>query len=136
MSESLVHQTLVKCLFDWLSRNIEDGHQAVILCDLPREGAPERPPQIGGFVPDTYCKLPRSGLTYVGEAKTTRDLETERSRRQLEAFLSYLAQIGKGVLVVAVPWHTVNRARSLVRLLKAKTNTSLVEVVILDQLPG
>ena len=136
MSESLTHQHLVRHLVGWLQNQVEDIAHGSIYSDLPTDAGIERPPQLSGYVPDVLCRIRTKSTLYVGEAKTARDLETDHSRKQFSAFLAYLARIEPGTLVIAVPWHTVNRARSLIKFIQQQTDTIPVKVIVLDQLPG
>jgi hypothetical protein len=110
--------------------------KAAILVDLPESVGANRPPLIGGFVPDLYCEVRDDQHIYLGEAKTSRDLEASHSRAQLVAFLRFLSSRGTGVLVIAVPWRSVPAARSLVRALQRLSATTSVATYFLEQLPG
>jgi len=135
MSESSVHAALVNNLAAWIQAQVSGDVRAVVLVDILDVPGATRPPLINGYCPDVYCEsLGRAA--FVGEAKTTVDLETRRSREQIAGFLRYLATKERGTLVIAVPWRTVPRAKTLFRYLQRATSTESVYLVFLEMLPG
>jgi len=136
MSESAVHLSLVERLVKWIRDEQRDVENALLLVDLPHTPAGDKPPQIGGFNPDVFCATLDRRHVIVGEAKTPTDIETRHSREQFGAFLAYLQHQQRGTLVVAVPWHAVNQAKSLVRALQRNIGADGVVTVFLQQLPG
>ena len=75
----------------------------------------ERPQRIGNYLPDLYAEdVPRT-FVVIGEAKTQLDLVSPRSRRQLGAFLRYLALYDTAFFYLAVPALAKPAATALVR---------------------
>lgn len=136
MAESSTHQVLVERLVQWIQRNISNSDSTVVLVDSPTTAAGSKPPAIGGYNPDVFCRTIGGEHVLIGEAKTARDIENKHSRDQFKAFLVCLKQGQSGTLVVAVPWHAVGQAMSLIRFLQRETDTMAVKTVFLDKLPG
>lgn len=83
-------------------------------------------------MPDVYAFDAPLTTVIIGEAKTQDDLETERSRKQLAAYLSYLGHQQTGILILAVPWQVKRRAKQVVESLRAQTGAASVKTVMLD----
>ncbi|WP_146208938.1 hypothetical protein [Azospirillum sp. TSO22-1] len=88
----------------------------MLLADHPAFGA-NRPPSIGGFLPDVFASDLPATFEVVGEAKTFPDLESERSARQIRAFLDHLAVRPASTFYLAVPPFTGARARAILNRL-------------------
>jgi len=136
MPESATHQFLVQQLVQWVSINCLDSKNSVLLVDEPARTAIDKPPNLSGYTPDVYWKSLEGNRVIVGEAKSAHDVESRHSRRQYESFLLHLSRVESGTLLIAVPWHVVNQAKSLVRAIQRGSGFSNVETVFLDQLPG
>lgn len=132
MAESIRHLSLVRAILDYVSRKHRDIGYLALLHDLPGVIGTEKPPRVGGFVPDVYAVNVPCTLTIIGEAKTTVDLEAERSRKQMRAFIEFLARKERGIFVLAVPWQAVPRARGVVASVGRSLEMSSVECVFLD----
>jgi hypothetical protein len=115
--ESQRHVRLVEVLIETINRRHANGRDLVIFADHPRFGT-DRPAQIGGFTPDVFASDIPATFRVVGEAKTASDLESERSQRQLVAFLDHLALYPRSTLYLAVPWLIAPRAHGLIRMLR------------------
>lgn len=83
-----LHQQLVKCLIEYFKSLNCSNIKAVY------EGY-ERPPEIGGFIPDVYSEFGHG--VYIGEAKTLEDLSNKHTLRQLKEFT------GAGTVILCVP---------------------------------
>lgn len=136
MAESAVHQFLVQQLVRWIAANCAAETNGLLLVDEPSRAAVEKPPRLSGFNPDVYWKTIDGSHVVVGEAKSAYDVESWHSRKQYAAYLSHLSRVERGTLIIAVPWHVVNQAKSLVRIIQRESGFSGVETVFLDQLPG
>lgn len=136
MAESTIHIDLVERLLEWTRDNHSYTPDAIFFVDLPSIPGSDKPPVIGGYNPDLYCKQNRGEYVVIGEAKSAGDIETRHSRDQLMAYLSHLKQYSNGVLVIAVPWHAVGQARSLIRMLQRITDTRNVRTEFIEKLPG
>lgn len=132
MAESLHHIRLVEQILAHIEREYRPYHGLAVFHDLPKLLGAEKPPRIEGFVPDVYALDAPVSVTILGEAKTEDDLETDHSRRQIRAFLSFLAQQEAGVLILAVPWQAGTTARNLVANMRQSLGSCAVTVVVLD----
>lgn len=127
--ESARHRLLVERLLDAVEARHRGDRSVVIFADHHRFGS-ELPPMIGPFTPDVLVTSVPATFRLIGEAKTRDDLESERSRRQLTAFLDHLALHPPSALWLAVPFHVAPRARLLIRSIR-RTDHFSVSVEIL-----
>lgn len=133
MGVSDTHINLVKAMSDWVKQNCHPNEHALMLLDLPETLTRNHPPLIGDFRPDLYIKTERM---IIGEAKTSRDIETKHSREQYSQYLKHLNQYRGSLFIMAVPWDCVPLTKSLIRRVQKDFNTINVEIVILEKLPG
>jgi hypothetical protein len=117
MGESLNHVRLVKAIIERVS-NLDP--QAVIFADTSIYEAKDRPPKIGGHVPDVYARIDMLRQAIIGEAKTRKDLENEHTMSQLRAYLSHCCSNPATRLVLAVPWDMRAFVNNLLNRLKAE----------------
>lgn len=73
------------------------------------------PPTINGRRPDLFALSKNPGCCLIGEAKTTKDLDTDRTESQLRAFVRHLTEIGSGYIVLGVTWNNIPTAKSILR---------------------
>lgn len=132
MPESAAHAALVQAIVVWSQREFGISAEIAVREDVVSTGRGERPPRIGGFVPDVYATDVPTTRTLIGEAKTQKDLETEHSRQQIEAFLHHLAHTPSGVFVLSVPLAAAATARRQVAELMRRVPPSGTRTVILD----
>ena len=121
MAESKQHQYLVARLDRAVTAALGGCIPPVVRVDgkLSKGVAPR---SIGGYRPDVYAF--NRTITVVGEAKPPEDLETERSRRQLEAFVHFVEADLFRHLVLSVHWTSAVTARMLMQeAAQKKTNT-------------
>jgi hypothetical protein len=85
-----------------------------IFVDSIQASKDSRPPRIQGFVPDIYVVDVPTTFTIIGEAKTGSDLQSERSRKQIAAFLEFVAYRANGMFILAVPLPFGATARAMV----------------------
>jgi hypothetical protein len=135
MAESLVHLQLVARIVSHI-RDEYQAYQLAVFHDLPNLIGAEKPPRIGGFVPDVFAIDAPPSITILGEAKTVEDLETEHSLKQLTAFLAFLRLQPSGILVVAVPWQAQARAKNLVARLQQELQCKDVRAIVITELTG
>jgi hypothetical protein len=136
MGESSTHTEFVRELVSWISKRNSENKLSMIYADLPEAPAANKPPSIGGFIPDVYSTSGDGRPYFIGEAKTAKGLDTGHSRRQISAYLRFLATQNAAGLVIAVPWQCVPAARSLVRALQRVDGTASVRTYFLEQLSG
>ncbi len=115
--ESPLHTLLVERLIVEVKLRHQPPRGLLLLADHPSFGT-NRPPSIGGFLPDLFASDLPATFEVLGEAKTFPDLETDRSARQIGAFLDHLAVRPGSVLYLAVPPFTASRARAMVSALR------------------
>lgn len=134
MAESSKHSALVQIIIDYIQRSYADNPALGIMHDLSSPLYAEKPNRIEGYVPDVYAFDAPFTTTIIGEAKTADDLETEHSRKQMTAFLSFLGKQKSGTFILAVPWQVKRRAASLVASLCQAAGAEAVSTVTLDDL--
>lgn len=127
--ESEVHVRLVEKLIHEVRQRHSDSGDIAIFADHHSFGR-NRPARIGGFFPDLFASDVPETFRVIGEAKTEADLKTDRSERQLAAFLDHLALYPKSTFYLAVPWLLVPRARGVLKALRRSQHDSVrVEVI-------
>lgn len=134
MAGSRSHEELVRAIIDWLQVQHPDARTISVSADCIFCEHLPNPPLLDGFIPDVYAVGIVEARTIIGEAKTPRDLETPRSRGQLEAFLSHLRECQNAQLVIATPWSSVNSAKAIVRSITKRRHIDDVDVVFLEPL--
>jgi len=136
MGESKTHALLRGAIVRWLEEQFGQSEAAAALIDDPDSFPSCFPPSIEGFTPDVFFRQTIRGISIIGEAKTSRDLETKHSREQFAGYFKYLSSHPGSILVVAVPWHTANQAKSLLWYIQKRCNARDVSIVVLEKLPG
>jgi hypothetical protein len=136
MPESATHADLVQAIVAYAARTLGPLSAIAVREDAVRPLRGERPPRIGGYTPDVHATDVPTTTTLIGEAKTKQDLETEHSRRQISAFLKYLAVTPHGIFVLAVPLAAGASARRLLAELQAPFSGSSTSIIVLDGSEG
>ena len=136
MPESATHLGLVQRLVQWVDAHCVSEHKSLLFVDDPSRVAAEKPPGIFGYMPDVYWETSDGRSVLIGEAKSAYDVESRHSRRQFASFLTHLSSVEKGTLLIAVPWHVVPQAKSLIRVIQRDTSSTTVRTIFLDYLPG
>ncbi len=134
MPESAAHARLVMVLLDYLHREFASLTDIVIRDDSAAPLRRERPPTIGGFVPDLFAVDVPTTRTLIGEAKTIQDLETDHSRAQIVAFLGYLGQVPNGTFLLSVPLEASATAKRILRQVSAELPPAPTRILVLDGL--
>ena len=134
MAESNKHSALVHIIIKYIGREHAHITALGIIDDLSSPLRAEKPNRIEGFVPDVYAFDAPLTTIIIGEAKTQADLETEHSKKQITAFLSFLGHQETGIFILAVPWQAKRRAQAIVAALREAVGASSVETVTLDDL--
>lgn len=132
MAESAVHANLVTALIAYADAELGGLANICVRDDAVRPLRGERPPRVNGYVPDLYATDVPTTATLIGEAKTKADLETDHTRKQIHAFLSYLAQTPNGIFVLSVPLPAAMTARRLLLELKRPFQDAQTRTVIID----
>jgi hypothetical protein len=127
--ESLVHVRLIEYLVVHVRRMHYPPRGLLLLADHHAFGT-NRPPSISGFTPDLFASDLPATFEVLGEAKTPLDLETERSVRQISAFLDHLAVRPESSFYLSVPAFSKARAQAFLnRLIRDQHRTIRIEVV-------
>jgi hypothetical protein len=114
MAESTQHLRLVRSIVSYIEQEFAMLDWLAIYDDTAEPFRREKPPRIGGYVPDVFAADTPRSTTIIGEAKTLYDLGTQRSRSQIRGFLDYLAPLQSGVFILATPLLAAGKARSVV----------------------
>lgn len=114
--ESLQHIRIVEQLIAEISsRHV--NIRRVIFADHRSYGE-NQPPTIGGFKPDVLVQDVPMTFRAIGEAKTDKDLDEDRSQRQIAAFLDHLSLYANSSFYLGVPWYLKGRANFLLKTLR------------------
>lgn len=135
MAESPTHGFFVEEIVNWLMQGNDAGREYVVMNDVAGQGPNRRPPIIDGFIPDVYAVAHQDRRIIIGEAKTIMDIESTHSRMQYAAYLRHCKAYPSAALLLAVPWTMVNCTKGLLKAIKRQTDTQLVEVILLKDLP-
>jgi hypothetical protein len=122
---------MVAGIVNWVRHRYGEDPGLCVFRDAPDAPLGSRPPPIAGFIPDVLARTVPASFVTVGEAKWYRDLESQRSTRQLRAFLEYLSLQVQPELVLATPWSLAGRARAVAHRAARTTGTAHVPVVFL-----
>ena len=134
MSVSSDHELMVSHLIKWI-----DGGEGPIgvqnlFCECSYHPEIKNfPPNINGHRPDVFASAKGDPtLLLIGEAKTTQDLETQRTEIQLGAFARHLTELGKGYLALGVTWNNVPSARSLLKKIMIREGAQEIIPIVVD----
>lgn len=132
MPESERHARLVKAIIAHLEERVGTISDIAIRDDSIRPLRGERPPKLPRFIPDVYATDVPTTKTMIGEAKTARDLETDRSQMQIASFLEHLSHTPNGLFILAVPPDRKARAKWLLAKLAGPLGVNMPEIEIID----
>jgi len=126
MPESQTHLNLVKNIKIYIDSDIPNSKNFLILSDTP-ESLNNLPLKINNeFRPDVFAQ-DNNGRIIIGEAKTTKDLETSHSKNQIKCFIHYLMKKEDSVFILATPLISINTAKNLLRIIKRKLGAENVK---------
>lgn len=128
--ESALHVSLVELVASEIRRQHGHLYSLVVLIDLPKFGR-NRPAHIGGYVPDVFALDVPETCRLIGEAKTAVDLETQRSEKQIQAFLRHLSVFPNSGFYLSVPWFCRTRAQVLVASVAQSVGASGVAIHVI-----
>lgn len=115
MTNSLAHENLVKKMTLWVEESFNASGKLFVYSDDDRAGPGNKPPVINNKIPDLYARDPNETTVIVGEAETTSSIRSRHAFSQIYAFMEYLHQFENSVFVLAVPFLSVPRGRSICR---------------------
>jgi hypothetical protein len=120
--ESQKHIYLVELLEKWVRKNRPNSENFMVVDRLSDE-LQAQPPKIVSRRPDLYLKDSRLGEMIIGEAKTTNDIHTPRTERQLTEFVIYLNQ-NNGLILLSVDLADKGTTTALIRRIIRRENCS------------
>lgn len=127
MSESEKHRKLVEALYDYVCSLVEDGTRCLVTFD--GYGALEHPRRNpDGFRPDVEYYY--DGIYIVGDAKTSKDIDTFHSREQYKSYLRECERATFSLFVIAVPFCDSECAKALIHNIQYSCGSSIRYVVI------
>ena len=136
MSESSIHTNLVKLLAKWIIELLPPEDSSHMLIDIPENPPQKKPPKLYEFVPDIFVSNTSRYAFVIGEAKTATDIDNNHTIEQLTAFLKKCSESNNSLLVMAVPWHVVRLATSVIMHCKKQAGLEVVETRVIERLPG
>jgi len=133
MAESRQHIELVKSMAEYVNCNYSDFNLLTDITTYP--GDNESPPSIGDydFKPDLYAFSVKEKHFIVGEAKTSYDLKSRRSSKQISNFLLYLNDKEISSFILSVPYSSSYEAKWMLNVMFKQLNLSLNECIIWDE---
>lgn len=132
MPESAQHARLVKAIVTRAEKYLGEIGDIRVCEDAVQPIRSERPPKICGFIPDVFATDVPTSVTLIGEAKTASDLETNHSRKQIAAFLKFLAHTPGGIFLLAVPIELIPRGRATIRELSQSLGKHAPQTEVID----
>ena len=133
MPESAAHAALVQAIILYAGREFGDLADIAVREDAVHPVRGEGPPRIESYVPDVFVTDVPTTTTLIGEAKTLQDIETDHSRRQIFAFLSYLSKTPRGIFVLSVPMAASATARRLLAEINEPFADATTRTIVLDR---
>lgn len=121
MSESIAHRNLVMALMEDISQQAWNSGPFL----YADSGGLAPPPLIGRARPDVYAHFVLQDRAIVGEAKTSRDLESFHTAGQFEAYFEHLSLKAGGEFWLAVPWESAGTAMRVCTATKARMRCSV-----------
>ncbi len=128
MAESLKHSYLVSCIYKYVTAKVPPEEVVLVLADLPT--SKDKPPRNrDGFCPDV--EYYHHGLLIIGDAKTSSDLESKHSKRQIDSYIKECEESEcQSLLVIGVPFADSQRACSVISAAQHRLGTSVPYAVI------
>lgn len=88
------------------------------MADIQRCPGDPVPALVGNHRPDVSVHVSAGHLKSLAEAKASlRDLESERTQRQLRAFIGHLERRPQGLFVLTLPGPLASHGRTLLRMI-------------------
>jgi hypothetical protein len=136
MPESSIHTNLVKLMVRWIIELLPPEDGSHILIDIPENSPQKKPPKLYEFVPDVFVSNSKRYPFIIGEAKTATDIDNNHTMEQITAFLRKCSESDNSLFVLAVPWHRVRLAASVIKYCKKTAGLDLVQTRVIDHLSG
>lgn len=128
MGESAAHMDLVDCIRRYAISKVPEGEEGLVLYDSPSsEEKPSR--NRDGFRPDV--EYHRHNFLIIGDAKTSKDLESRHSQQQIESYIRDCHDFsGESLLVIGVPFADSQRACSVIGSMQQRLNARVSYAVV------
>lgn len=127
--ETRAHTLLVERLIVHVQAKHRPPRGLLVLADHHSFGS-NRPQQIAGYTPDLFASDLPATFEVIGEAKTMADLQSDRSQRQIRAFLDYLSLRPQASFYLVVPPFQRQRSAAILDTLRVAAHSNvLVEVI-------
>jgi hypothetical protein len=131
--ETAQHIRLVEGLIERIQMQFATVPRFTIFADHRNYGR-ATPQAIGAFRPDVYAFDLPTTVRVLGEAKTHDDILTERSQRQLSAFLDHLSLYPASFFFLAVPHYSLTRAQRVLRLIRNEARDRVQTTILKVQI--
>ena len=126
------HQDMVSAIHKFFCEEYGhlDRHKWIIRMD--HDKSEFTPKLLNGRRPDFQASRYSPDMLVIGEAKSTDDIQTERSQNQINSFIHYLASLNQtSVLILCVALCNISDAK---RLIRSHEKHRVVKVRLIDQL--
>lgn len=131
MPASYDHELMVRGLMSWINSDKCPLLISQIYTDCTFLEKYEFPPLLGGFRPDIFAISSDEKSFIIADAKTSKDVESMRTREQLIGFANWLSNKEVSYLVLGVPWVAKASAMSLLKsIIKPIPKTNITPIVI------
>lgn len=129
MGESSTHGHLVRKIINYINRQEPNS---IVLCDsYIEESYSSNTQNINGYIPDVLALNAKLERVYIGEAKTSKDLERRHSESQIKSFLAHCSQ-NEITFIIAVPWDVKRLAASLIKRWIIEIGLANAKTIIID----
>ena len=121
--ESRQHAAIVEGLVSHI-REVHEPPGGFVLYSDTGERC-ELPQRVNGYIPDVFASDVPSTFHIIGEAKTHGDIVSQRSKRQVKAFLDFLSAYSNSIFYLAVPVFSQPRANQLLNEITEDSYTGI-----------
>jgi hypothetical protein len=129
MSEGELHARLVRALLSEM-RGLGDSNTLLVSADVTGELGAPRPPTLQSVRPDIFLRHRVTSQAWIGEAKSTLDVDTTRTRFQFQRYFEYLSTTSDGTLYVAVPMQCAGEAFRVAKSVRQSANCLYIPFVV------
>ena len=130
MGETKEHSNLVEGMFNYVKKSFPYYR---VSADIQNRTGDEIPLKIGGYRPDLFAYYEKDGSHIIGEAKTSRDLESRHSIDQIKAFLNYLKTKNNSDFMLSVPYESADRAKVVLKFIREELDLKEIKIIVFDQ---
>lgn len=130
MSESREHQELIINISNYVKNKFSNYHISI---DIQNYIGDDVPILINNHKPDLYANSLDKNHCIIGEAKTSFDLNSRRSEKQIMAFLHYLRPKQNSDFMLSVPYCSGDRAKTMLYFLSVQLQINTTNFLICDE---